>query len=931
MAAMENPNITAAIFAAHLNCSTKAYLTVHGERPPDLFLAETRGRISVAYKTSASQHLRSELSVVVPLDFVHLADTAAPQGTIFLVDCETAFYACNDTAASARRTRIKRRKPGCEFVPILYSAWDKSGHFDELLVCFGALAIGQATGDSIPQGGKIVYGANHRVRTVTIANNLPKTLQLIQVIASYYRTAKPPPLLLNKHCPTCEFRSRCHALAVERDDLSLLGAMTAKERTKCHDKGISTITQLSYGYRPRRRRRIKPTPAPGSPAIKHDHKLKALAIKKGRTHVVGSPSLSIEGTPVFMDVESLPDRDFYYLIGLRYEMKGLPVQHSLWANGPEDEREIWQSCIRILREIDNPCIVHYGAYEARFLKLMKWRWKPLDEDADFLDRIVDGSVNLLAVMYGKIYLPTYSNGLKEVARWLGVEWKWQQASGSAAILLRRCWELTGDDELRRTLIEYNIDDCRGAAVVCESLTYVCGNGKATGAVNLETVNVASLEVPFQRTFGKFPSALPEFERINKAAYWDYQRSRVYVRTNKTIRRSLQKKPKRIMIPSVEKEILIDDRPPLCPKCGSSKLWVRARLSHVVFDLRYMRRGISRWAVRYQYSSYRCGACQAQMTLHPGRGTKYGQNLRAYIVYLLIEMRLSHQKIREHVATVFNIAVGPTASHDTKAMMAEKYEPTYQGILDNIASGPLVHADETKGVVYGGGHYVWIFANLTSVAYVYSASREASLLNDILKGFSGVLVSDFYGGYDSVPCRQQKCLIHLMRDLNEEVLKHPFNEELTFVAQAFGGLLRGIVETIDRYGLKKHYLRKHKRSAEQFLNDIARLQCATEAGRALQKRIDKNSESLFTFLDFDNVPWNNNNAEHAVRAFTRLRNVMITSTPKGTKEYCILLSVQQTLRYRGLSFLEFLRSGRIEIDLPHCIKTKGQSRSNELHQ
>jgi hypothetical protein len=41
--------------------------------------------------------------------------------------------------------------------------------------------------------------------------------------------------------------------------------------------------------------------------------------------------------------------------------------------------------------------------------------------------------------------------------------------------------------------------------------------------------------------------------------------------------------------------------------------------------------------------------------------------------------------------------------------------------------------------------------------------------------------------------------------------------------------------------------------------------------------------LFTFLDYDNVPWNNNNAEHAVRAFTRLRNVMITSTPKGTRE------------------------------------------------
>ena len=153
----------------------------------------------------------------------------------------------------------------------------------------------------------------------------------------------------------------------------------------------------------------------------------------------------------------------------------------------------------------------------------------------------------------------------------------------------------------------------------------------------------------------------------------------------------------------------------------------------------------------------------------------------------------------------------------------------------------------------------------------------------------------------------------MRDINEDLLKHPFNEELTFVAQRFGTLLRGIVETIDRHGLKKFYLQKHKRSAQQFISEIASLKCSTEAGSALKKRVDKNKDKLFTFLDHDGVPWNNNNAEHAVRAFTRLRNVMITSTPKGTREYCILLSVQQTLRYQGKSFLDFLRSGRIEID------------------
>jgi Transposase IS66 family/RNase_H superfamily len=688
--------------------------------------------------------------------------------------------------------------------------------------------------------------------------------------------------------------------------------MTAKELARNRDKGISTITQLSYGYRPRRRRRVKSTAPRGSPPVKHDHKLKALAIKKAQIHVVGSPSLSVGGTPVFMDVEGVPDRDFYYLIGLRYEAEGVPVERSFWADGPEGEREIWQECLCALKQVNKPQIVHYGAYESRFLKHMRERWKAPADDAEFLDRLIGGSVNLLGSIYGRIYFPTYSNGLKEIARWLGFEWTWPQASGSAAMLMRRCWELTSDEGLRRELIGYNIEDCRATAVVAEALTRVCGTSASGGETKLETVNVDSLEVGFQRTFGKFPSALPEFEKINAAAYWDYQRSKVYVRTNKAIRRTIERSVNPVKKVAVDKEVIVDDKPAYCSRCGASKVWVGARLSHIIFDLKFTRRGIKRWAVCYRYNSYRCGACKAEMTIFQ-RPSKYGQNLRAYIVYLLIEMRLSGRRIAEHVATVFNVSIAASVVHNMKSAMARIYEPTYRWILEQIRNGPVVNADETKGVVYGGGYYVWIFANLTSVAYVYSSSREASILDEALAGFRGVLVSDFYGGYEAVACRQQKCLIHLMRDINEDVLKHPFNDELTFIATRFGSLLREIVETIDRYGLKKRNLGKHKRSAERFLDDVAGLRCTTEVALALKKRIDKNKDRLFTFLDCDNVPWNNNNAEHAVRAFTRIRNMMSSSTPRGTSEYCVLLSLQQTLRCRGIRFLDFLRSGRIEID------------------
>jgi predicted RecB family nuclease len=721
-------NITAAVFAAYLKCPTKAYLTAHGENPPDTFVSDTRGRISAAYKAGVSKGLGTGPAAVTSIDFLRSTGDPAREAATLFVDCETASYAC-DRPASARIGRLTRRSQSrCDFVPILYSAWDKGDQSDDLLVCLGALAIGQATGSGIPPSGKVIYGEGHRGKTVNVADHLAKTRQVIEAIASICQAGEPPQLVLNKHCPACDFQLRCRALAIERDDLSLLGAMTAKERVKCEEKGISTITQLSYGYRPRRRRRIKPAAPAGSPPAKHDHKLKALAIKKAQIHVVGSPSLSIEGTPVFMDVEGMPDRDFYYLIGFRHETQGTPVERSFWADGPENECDIWQECLGALKEIDNPRIVHLRGLRNRFLKHMRERWKPTAEDAEFVDRIVEGSVNLLARMYGSIYFPTYSNGLKEIARWLGFEWTWLQASGTAAMLSRRCWELTYDDGLRRELIAYNIEDCRAAAVVTEALTLICSNNQSSNAKKLEIVNVGSLEVSFQRTFGKFPSALPEFEKINTAAYWDYQRSKVYVRSDKTIRRSVEETVKPDKKVTVKKEVMLDDKPASCPRCGGSRLWIAKRMSRVVFDLKFTRGGIKRWVVRCRYNSYRCAECKAEMTIHP-RATKYGPNLRAYVAYLLIEMRLSYQKIHEHVATVFNIPITNTMVHDMKGVMATKYEPTYRRILEQIARGSLVHADETKGVVYGGGHYVWIFANLTSVAYVYSASREASILDE----------------------------------------------------------------------------------------------------------------------------------------------------------------------------------------------------------
>src|SRR5262249_41874568 len=166
---------------------------------------------------------------------------------------------------------------------------------------------------------------------------------------------------------------------------------------------------------------------------------------------------------------------------------------------------------------------------------------------------------------------------------------------------------------------------------------------------------------------------------------------------------------------------------------------------------------------------------------------------------------------------------------------------------------------------------------------------------------------------SIPCTQQKCLIHLMRDLNEDLSKQPFNEEMKVLAQNFANLVKPIIETVDRFGLKAYHLRRHKDTVNRFYEVLARRGYKTDVAISYKKRLERNSGKLFAFLDYDGIPWNNNNGEHAIKAFVRLRRIIDgKSSPKGIRDYLVLLSVSETCKCRGMSFLDFLRSGRTDI-------------------
>jgi len=238
---------------------------------------------------------------------------------------------------------------------------------------------------------------------------------------------------------------------------------------------------------------------------------------------------SVPENAVYLDIEGIPDRNFYYLIGLRYKSDDAWVQRSFWADTESDEKQTWASFLQALALLGNPQLVHYGSYETQFLKRMKTRYADVGA-GDFVDGLILSSLNLLSLIYAQVYFPTYSNGLKEVAQHLGFRWSNSDASGLHAIVWRSEWESSHEPSLKKTLTTYNAEDCQAAQRVAETLAAICSEQPSPMARDGVSVNVNSLEHKSLPKFGRLRYALPDFKVINEAAYWDYQRSRVYVRS-----------------------------------------------------------------------------------------------------------------------------------------------------------------------------------------------------------------------------------------------------------------------------------------------------------------------------------------------------------------------------------------------------------------
>ena len=892
-------NITNEVLVSYLACPYKGHLKLTGAIGQTTEYERLQFELRQRVGQIATDRLLTEFQDVENLKGEQVTFSVLKRGLSLILDATLVKPGVAIHVDALLRTSGTSRLGDFHYSPVLFHETERPQQEEKSLLQITGTLLSELQGRE-PRSARLLHGSDVAVTRVKLNFTNGSTAKLLHDVLELRAGRNPPPLLLNGHCSSCEFQNRCRDEAIVKDDLSLLRGLREKEIAQLHKKGIFTTTQLSYTFRPRRRR------ARGRP-LKHHGSLQALAVRTDTVYVFRKPEIAVMPiTRIYLDIEGIPASSFYYLIGLRIQDGQGYRDVSFWADTREEERQIWELLLCELATHDNFALLHYGAYDAHAFADLAHRY---GGDAALLSRLSAACVNVLSWVYAHVYFPTYSNDLKSIATCLGFKWSDDGASGLLSLAWRGRWERTKDERLKARLLRYNREDCIALQIVADAITAIARADDLSGVgLPKKAVEAPTVARGWPNIYQRNEFFSPALDRINRCAYFDYQRDRVFVRTSPEVRASARR-GRRLLPKSIRINAAVESpRPSACPHCQSERVIRHGAVTKRVHDLKLFRGGVKRWNVKIVSHRYACGNCGRTFMPKEHPSTKYGDTLQAWSVYQNIALLRSQGSIVEEMRELFGFAYSEHVVSSFKSKLAAFYEPAYRQLLDRLRAGHLLHADETKVTVKQDIAWVWAFTNLEDVAYICSDTRDASVVESVLEGFDGVLVSDFYAAYDSPDCAQQKCLIHLIRDINDDLFKNPFDDELKALAADFTELLCLIIDTVDRYGLRRCHLSKHEVQAQQFMKRVARMCLVSEPARSYQRRFERDGQKLFTFLRFDGIPWNNNNAENAVKRFAFLRRVIgASSTKAGLKEYLILLSIRETLRRKNISFLRFLRA------------------------
>jgi len=281
-------------------------------------------------------------------------------------------------------------------------------------------------------------------------------------------------------CKLCPWYTSCKKLCTDRNDLSMEFSLgRSKRATLQEDVGITTVTELATIDIPS----LLAKKATDKEYLRGLAESSLTTLKK-RASVLVSSKTPVIYTPIvfpkvayelYFDIEDDPTQGFVYLHGVyeRHDGKERYIPFVAKENSKDAEKQAWKEFWDYIHALppDDYCLYYYSSHEPTTYKRMQKQYT----DVISLDEIetIFTSQHAIDLYYGCILKytdwPLYSYSLKEIARYLGFDWRDKTPSGALSIQWFNEYLEDKDPKKLQRIIEYNEDDCKATMVIKDYL------------------------------------------------------------------------------------------------------------------------------------------------------------------------------------------------------------------------------------------------------------------------------------------------------------------------------------------------------------------------------------------------------------------------------------------------------------------------------
>ena len=287
----------------------------------------------------------------------------------------------------------------------------------------------------------------------------------------------------------------------------------------------------------------------------------------------------------------------------------------------------------------------------------------------------------------------------------------------------------------------------------------------------------------------------------------------------------------------------------------------------------------------------------------------GPRAIAFAGYLKVVGGISYGKVALVMQQVLGLEVARSTLCRAMKRLADKAEPTYDGLVEKIRGSPVVYPDETGWKVGGWRAWLWAFTNKKETVYLIEKGRGYPEAAKVLgSDYSGVIGADGWAPYRRFrQAQMQTCLAHLLRR-SGEILETATRGAVKF-PRAVKAILQSALTVRDRRDagqISVHGAAVARGRLKARMGRLRSGRITNPQNRRFAAHLRRYEDALFRFLERDDVEATNWPAEQAIRpAVVNRKTCAGNRTDTGAKAQAILMSVLRTCHQKSLRSLDVL--------------------------